>query len=134
MRSLDHVGKVIRSLRTVCGLRQEDLSEMTGVHPVVICRIETGAAACAPITLYKLAEGLGLRPSTLVFMAEEYAKTRGRAVLDVRRMTLRFETIEGCGSWKGFLRRMNVHRQLSGAARRVGERVQHASKGRTKSR
>ena len=115
VRSLDFLGKVIRGLRNACGLRQEDLGEMTGLHPIVISRIETGAARCAPDSLYKFASGLGLRPSTLVFMSEEFARTEGLLLADVKQMSSRFETIEGYGSWQAFVRRMTLHRVLTPA-------------------
>jgi hypothetical protein len=74
---------------------------------------ETGAIKCGPDSLYKLAGGLKLRPSTLVFMAEEFHKTKGVAVTDLQQMRSRFETIEGHGSWASFVRRMAAHRALS---------------------
>lgn len=113
MRSLDHIGQVVRALRKACGLKQEDLAEMTGVHAITVCRIETGAIKCGPDSLYKLAEGLKLRPSSLVYMAEEFARSKGKALSNLQNMSSRFETIEGYGSWKSFVRRMSAHRALS---------------------
>lgn len=110
LRSLDHIGEVVRALRKACELKQEDLADMTGVHAITVSRLETGAIKCGPDSLYKLAEGLKLRPSSLVFMAEEFAKTKGKALQNPATMTVRFETIEGSGSWKSFMRRMQAGR------------------------
>jgi transcriptional regulator with XRE-family HTH domain len=106
LRSLDHVGEVVRALRKACGLKQEQLADMTGVHAITVSRLETGAITCGADSLYKLAQGLKLRPSSLVYMAEEFARTRGKALSDPTVMSTRFETIEGTGSWKSFVRRM----------------------------
>lgn len=108
LRSLDHIGEVVRALRKACELKQEDLADMTGVHAITVSRLETGAIKCGPDSLYKLAEGLKLRPSSLVYMAEEFAKSKGKALANPATMTTRFETIEGSGSWKSFMRRMQA--------------------------
>ena len=113
VRSLDHIGQVVRALRKACGLKQEELAGMTGVHAITVSRLETGAIKCGPDSLYKLAEGLKLRPSSLVYMAEEFAKSKGKALSNLQNMSSRFETIEGYGSWKSFVRRMNAHRVLT---------------------
>ena len=113
LRSLDHVGEVVRALRKACGLKQEELADMTGVHAITVSRLETGAITCGADSLYKLAQGLKLRPSSLVYMAEEFAKSKGKALADVTKMSSRFETIEGYGSWKAFVRRMSAHRVLA---------------------
>lgn len=110
LRSLDHIGEVVRALRKACELKQEDLADMTGVHAITVSRLETGAIKCGPDSLYKLAEGLKLRPSSLVYMAEEFAKTKGKALSNPATITTRFETIEGTGSWKSFMRRMQAGR------------------------
>ena len=60
------LGMRVKRLRYCCGLSQEQLSEITGIHRSYISRVETGESSPSFDVLVVLAQGLGISPSELV--------------------------------------------------------------------
>lgn len=67
------IGRAIRRKRNVLGISQIRLRNDTGVSQQVISKIECGIAANVGVkTLDKIAEGLGIKLSELIAMAENH--------------------------------------------------------------
>ena len=67
------VGRVIRTMREEKGLSQEVLSGLAGIPRSHLSMIETGYISPKVETLWKVAEGLGLRLSEIIRKVEEGA-------------------------------------------------------------
>ena len=65
------VGRVIRTMREEKGLSQEVLSGLAGIPRSHLSMIETGYISPKVETLWKVAEGLGLRLSEIIRKVEE---------------------------------------------------------------
>lgn len=63
-------GLHVRALRRARGFTQDRLSDLSGLSPDTIRRLERGHFSPTVKTLRKLCEGLGLRLSTLIETAE----------------------------------------------------------------
>lgn len=59
------LGENVERLREARGLTQEELGRLAGLHQTAIARIEKGERGPRLATLFKLAEGLGVRPGEL---------------------------------------------------------------------
>jgi transcriptional regulator with XRE-family HTH domain len=79
-RSPEHLafGRAVRELRTQLGLSQEQLGYETGLHRNYIGGVERGELNASLASVYKLAAGLGVRPSELLKLAERIADRDGR--------------------------------------------------------
>ena len=64
MRKL--VGRNAARLRQAAGLTQEELAERSGFSQQYISKLERGRRNPTIVTLYELAEGLGVTPADLV--------------------------------------------------------------------
>ena len=64
------VGKTIRALRKEKGLSQDVLSGLAGIARTHLTMIENGSKQANFETLWRLATGLGMRPSELVAQIE----------------------------------------------------------------
>jgi transcriptional regulator with XRE-family HTH domain len=60
------LGREARRLREARDLTQEELADRAGLHPNYIGRIERGESNVGVKALFKLARGLGVRPSKLL--------------------------------------------------------------------
>lgn len=78
------LGRVIVRLRRQRGMTQEVLSGLAGTARSNLAGIEKGGRDTALQTFCRIAEGLGLRPSELMRMAEE-AMGQGRRAPDGKR-------------------------------------------------
>lgn len=67
------VGRVIRTMREEKGLSQEVLSGLAGIPRSHLSMIETGYISPKVETLWKVAEGLGVRLSEIIRKVEEGA-------------------------------------------------------------
>lgn len=65
-RLLEALGEVLRARREHAGLSQEELNFQTGVHRTYISELERGIANPTIVTLERLAQALGTKPSTLL--------------------------------------------------------------------
>lgn len=64
------VGKTVRKLRRKKGISQEVLSGLAGIARTHLTMIENGSKQANFETLWRIAEGLGIRPSELVACIE----------------------------------------------------------------
>jgi transcriptional regulator with XRE-family HTH domain len=69
----------VRQLRTERGLSQEELAHRAGVHLTWIGRIESGFTNPTWSTTKRVAEGLGVRHSTLAALGEAKDDERAQA-------------------------------------------------------
>jgi transcriptional regulator with XRE-family HTH domain len=69
-------GRVLRTLRTERELSQEELAFESGLNRQFVSLIELGQRAPSLASIYKLAEGLGLRGSELLAAFEQLSKAR----------------------------------------------------------
>ena len=68
----DHaLGQLLRSLRRVRGMTQEALASRSDLSTDTIRRVERGQLAPSLPTLRQIAQGLGLRLSTIVTLLEQ---------------------------------------------------------------
>ena len=58
---LDSVAKRVAQLRHEHGLTQEQLADRSGLDRVVLANIETGIRRPTVTTMYRLAEGMGVK-------------------------------------------------------------------------
>ncbi len=58
--NIQQIGQLIEQRRKILNLKQEDVSEMTGINTRTIYQIETGTGNPSFATLEKLADVLGL--------------------------------------------------------------------------
>jgi transcriptional regulator with XRE-family HTH domain len=73
MRELDKsFGNALRECRKQAGISQEELNFRTGVHRTYISEIERGVKSPTLYTVAALAEALGMKPSDLMRIAEDY--------------------------------------------------------------
>jgi transcriptional regulator with XRE-family HTH domain len=68
------LARAIRVARKDRNLSQTDLGERAGVHPTWISHIESGRVNPTAHNLALLSEGLGMKLSDLIRMAEELTK------------------------------------------------------------
>lgn len=68
----DRFGKVLRRLRKDKGLSQEALGLNAGLQRNFVSLIELGRNQPTLATVFKLAHALGVRPSFLIRLTEEY--------------------------------------------------------------
>ncbi len=66
-------GEALRRARLGRGMTQEQLSWATGVERAFISELERGVKGASVNMLFKLAEGLGIRPSELLVLVEDGA-------------------------------------------------------------
>lgn len=64
-------GRIIRSIRERKGLTQEVLSGLAGVSRSHLAEIESGRTRANVDTLWRVAQALGMRLSSLIRMAEQ---------------------------------------------------------------
>ncbi|MBQ4551785.1 MAG: helix-turn-helix transcriptional regulator [Clostridia bacterium] len=74
MEELDTLvlGKVIRQARIRAGMTQEVLSGLAGIARSHLSMIETGDKQANLVTVWRIAQALGMRPSELICLVEEY--------------------------------------------------------------
>ncbi len=73
-RESQTLGECIKIARTSAGLTQEELSSLTGIHPALISRYETGALSGSGMTLvmaYKLSQRLNVPLVKLAKLAQK---------------------------------------------------------------
>lgn len=75
MTELEALGIVVRRQRTRRGLSQEQLAEACGLHRNFVGYIERAEKRATIETLFKLAVGLGIKPSRLVALVEREFNT-----------------------------------------------------------
>jgi transcriptional regulator with XRE-family HTH domain len=66
MRPEERFAANLRRLRAEAGLSQEQLSELTGLHPTEISRLERAVREPRLGTMLRLARGLGVKLEVLV--------------------------------------------------------------------
>jgi len=66
-------GRVVRRERERAGLSQEDLADMAGVHRTYVSSIERGIVRLGLDAAQRVAAGLGIPLSKLIFEAERVA-------------------------------------------------------------
>ena len=59
-------GAKVKNIRTRQGMTQEALAEASGLHPTFISNVERGYRVPTLPTVLRLANGLGIAPSTLI--------------------------------------------------------------------
>jgi transcriptional regulator with XRE-family HTH domain len=64
------IGSAVRELRVQAGLSQEQLAGAAGLHPTYVGGVERGERNLSMLTLRRLSDGLGLRPSELLERSE----------------------------------------------------------------
>ena len=69
-------GEVVYKRRVDAGLNRQLFSRMAGGGASHVCRIESGEAAPSIVTVRKLAEALGSKPSDLLDEADELLRRR----------------------------------------------------------
>lgn len=65
------LGLIIRQRREALGLSQEGLAALAELNRNYIGKIERGEVSASVITLQKIAEGLNLKLSELIFLYEQ---------------------------------------------------------------
>lgn len=73
----ESLGQVVRGLRVKRGLSQEDLADLCGLHRNAVGLLERGERSPSIETIFALAHGLGIKPSTLIAKLE--ASPEGQA-------------------------------------------------------
>nr|BDD45883.1 hypothetical protein 12 [Candidatus Hydrogenedentota bacterium] len=63
-------GPVLARARRKAGLTQEDLAFETELHPTYISQVERGIKSPTLRTLFKMADAMGIKPSSLVKSVE----------------------------------------------------------------
>ena len=70
------LGKAVKALRLKAGLSQDALGERAGIHSTWISQIENGRVNPTVSNLFLLSEGLGVKLSELILLAEELNRRR----------------------------------------------------------
>ena len=65
------LGNVIRAKREALGYSQDSFADVIGMHRAYYSSIERGERNLTLSTLYRVAEGLGLRPGKLLDQADQ---------------------------------------------------------------
>jgi transcriptional regulator with XRE-family HTH domain len=65
------LGRAIRSVREFAGLSQGEAERRAGLAPSALSQAENGLRTPSLCTLFKIADGLGVRPSALVAALEK---------------------------------------------------------------
>ena len=79
MENIDtDVGEYIKRARSLRGLSQESLAELADINATTVWGLETGKHVPRPVTLRRLARGLGIEVSDIV--TGNYEALSGRAV------------------------------------------------------
>ncbi|MGH2833151.1 MAG: helix-turn-helix domain-containing protein [Solirubrobacteraceae bacterium] len=66
MDAVAQIAESLRQARKHRGLTQEQVSELSGVHPTEISRIENGHRDSQISTVFKLAQAFGLTPGEFI--------------------------------------------------------------------
>jgi len=66
MRPVEQFAANVRARRHAAGLSQQALSNLTGLHPTEISRIERAVREPRLSTIVRLAKALGIKPSDLL--------------------------------------------------------------------
>ena len=66
MDAVAQIAESLRQARIRHGLTQEQVSELSGVHPTEISRIENGQRDSQISTVFKLAKAFGLTPGEFI--------------------------------------------------------------------
>ena len=66
------LGQIVRALRQKRGFSQEDLADLCGLHRNAVGLLERGERVPSIETLFALAHGLGIKPSTLISKLETH--------------------------------------------------------------
>lgn len=69
-----YFGKVVRELRLNAGMSQERLGELAGLQRNYISSLELGHKQPSLLTVFKLAEALGMRANQLIAKVDELMK------------------------------------------------------------
>jgi len=65
-------GKAVRKFRLGCGVSQERLAELVGLHRTYIGDVERGERNISLVNMWKLADALGIKLSRLIREMEKY--------------------------------------------------------------
>lgn len=65
------LGSVVHASRVVIGLSQSELGRKSGMEASAICHLESGRRSPSITTLFKVAAGLGMKPSVLISRIEQ---------------------------------------------------------------
>ena len=63
---LVEIGEAIRALRAQKGISQEELASVSGIDRGHMGRLERGERNLSILNLFKVAEGLGIKPSDIL--------------------------------------------------------------------
>jgi transcriptional regulator with XRE-family HTH domain len=66
MDAIAQIAQSLRQARKSYGLTQEQVSELSGVHPTEVSRIENGQRDIQISTVFKLAKAFGLTPGEFI--------------------------------------------------------------------
>jgi transcriptional regulator with XRE-family HTH domain len=70
LSALTALGAAVRGYRAEQGISQEELGYRAGLHRTYVSSVERGERSLSYINVVKLAHGLGIRASELIFRAE----------------------------------------------------------------
>lgn len=73
MDAIERFARNLATARLRAGLTQEQLSDLSGVHPTEVSRIENGQRDVRISTVARLAEALGMTPGRLLDGTSEAA-------------------------------------------------------------
>ena len=68
-------GAVVREARKEKGFSQEGFADHVGVHRTYMGLVERGKSVVTILTLWRISEGLGCKPSDLVSRTNDFLRT-----------------------------------------------------------